>query len=293
MPQIDKPRLDGKIALVTGASRGIGRAIAQRLAAAGATIIVSSRSYDVAVRDEGTLVETIKLIEANGGRAIPLVADLERAEDRESLIPRAIEAAGGVDILVNNAGYAEFVTVDQMSDGAFDRTIDHYLRAPLVLDRAVIPHMREKGEGWIIHLGSATAQPPLKPYADFWQSGGAALYGAIKAAVHRLTQGLAAELVASNIAVNCVAPSTSIATPGSMKFKPAGYPLEDISYIAETALQLAYMPAVERTGQIAYSMHFPHAHGFAVYDVEGKEQKPPAEIPPHANPTIIASGEAM
>lgn len=99
--------LAGKIALVTGGSRGIGRAIAQRLATVGATVVVIARSLDQAKAEPGTLMETVTSIEANGGRAIALAADLESAEDRKALIPRAVEAAGGLDILVNNAGYAK------------------------------------------------------------------------------------------------------------------------------------------------------------------------------------------
>src|SRR5690606_16417431 len=100
--------LDGKIALVTGASRGIGRALAQRLAAEGATVVVSARSLESAGQYAGTLRETVNLIEAAGGVAHPLVADLENDADLDGLVARAVELAGGLDILVHSGGKAEY-----------------------------------------------------------------------------------------------------------------------------------------------------------------------------------------
>src|SRR5579884_464622 len=106
------PRIDGKVALVTGSSRGIGRAIAQRLASAGATVVVTARSLRTAATGKrfqqdhvipGTLEETVSLIEQAGGKAIAIGADLEDSAARDSLVARTIEAAGGIDILINNA----------------------------------------------------------------------------------------------------------------------------------------------------------------------------------------------
>lgn len=291
MPQVDAPRLDGKIALVTGGSRGIGRAIAQRFSAAGAIVVVTARSLDRAKAEPGTLAETVESIERSGGKAFTVGADLERAEDREALVDRAATLAGGLDILVNNAGYAEYATIAEMSDEAYDRTMDHYLRAPFVLSRAAIPLMRERGAGWIVNVGSVTALPPLKPYGPFEQQGGATLYAAVKTALNRFTQGLAAECLESNIAVNLVAPSTAIATPGAARYIPTDYPTERVEYLAESALQLAYLPAAERTGLVTHSMHFPAALGFAVRELDDGAALPAAEPPEASHPGIVANGE--
>ncbi len=285
------PSLAGRVALVTGSSRGIGRAIAQRFAAAGATVLVTGRSLDTPKSEPGTLRETVALIEANGGRAIALAADLESARDREELVPRAIAAAGHVDILVNNAGYAEYATIADMGDATYDRTMDHYLRAPFVLARSAISHMKARAAGWIVNVGSVTALPPARPYGWFDANGGSTLYAAVKAALNRFTQGLAAELLTSNIAVNMIAPSTAIATPGAARYIPRDYPTEDVAYLAECALQLSYLPAAQRTGLLTYSMHFPATARFRVRSLDGKRELPPAVPPAGSHPAIVGSGE--
>jgi len=286
VPDLDAPRLDGKIALVTGSSRGIGRAIAQRLATAGATVIATARSLDQSVAEPGTLRETVESIEKNGGTAIPLAADLEDPEDRGSLVERAAEAAGGLDILINNAGRADYAPIAEMTDEVFERTIDHYLRAPFALSRSAIPLLEARGAGWIVNVGSVTALPPLEPYAWFDTNGGSTLYAAIKAGLDRFTQGLAAELLSANIAVNMIAPSTAIMTPGSARYIPDDYPTEDVAYLAESALQLCHLPASERTGRLTYSMHFPAAEGFRVYSVDGREELPPPQAPEQSHPGL-------
>ncbi|HSB95293.1 MAG TPA: SDR family NAD(P)-dependent oxidoreductase [Spongiibacteraceae bacterium] len=287
----NKQLLAGKVALITGASRGIGRAFAQRLAAAGATVVVTARSVDSATAYPGTLAETVALIKSAGGNAVPVGADLESHEDLNTLVERTVAAAGGLDILINNAGVAHYATVEDMPLSTFDLTVDHYLRIPFVLAQQAIPIMRKRGAGWIVNVGSVTAMPPLRPYIEWERSGGATVYAAVKVAVHRMTQGLAAELEGDNIAVNVVAPSTAISTPGADRFTPADYPTERIEYIAETALALCHRPARERTGLIAYSLHFPLAHQLPVYSLDGLELLPPPNVPSYAHPGINPSGD--
>lgn len=295
------PDLSGKVALVTGSSRGIGRAIAQRMAASGATVIVSARSATApqAARRQGesriiagTLAETVALIEAVGGRAIPIAVDLEDERDTLTLADRAAAAAGGrLDIVVNNAGLADFAPVADMDLRTFDRTMAHYLRSPFILAQAAIPYMRRAGAGWIVNIGSQDALPPSRPYPDHEKTRGYHVYAAAKAAMHRLTQGMAAELQDENIAVNMVGPSTAIRTPGADALIPAEFPTEDVEYLVETVMAMVHLPAAERTGLLAFSMHFPYHHGIDVYDLLGERTLPRKAPPEWSNPAISPSGE--
>lgn len=294
-----QPNLSGKIALVTGASRGIGRAIAQRLASAGASVVVTARSIDKAAAGKrfqteqvvaGTLAETVSLIEQAGGRAIAVGADLEDLQQCKDLVPRAVAAAGGLDILVNNAGFADYARIDSMSLETFDRTVQHYLRAPFLLAQAAIPTMKARSAGWIVNIGSVTSMPVQRPFPDYQKAGGDTVYASIKSALNRFTQGLAAELVDSNIAVNLVGPSTAIRTPGASDLIPSEYPTEDVEYLAETVLHMSYLPAAERTGFLAFSMHFPWAHNIQVMSLNGKTPLPKKEPPAWSHPAIPAAG---
>lgn len=163
--------LSGKTALVTGSSRGIGRAIAQRLAAEGATVAVTARAYTptpstragVTEAIPGTIDETIALIEQAGGSAFGLAADLEDSAARDRLVEAVIERTGRLDILVNNAGYADYSVVEDMAIETFDRTVKHYLKTPFALTKAAVPHMRSHGAGWIVNIGSVTGVAPVRP----------------------------------------------------------------------------------------------------------------------------------
>lgn len=292
-------KLAGKTALVTGSSRGIGRAIAQRLAAAGATVVVTARSADAPATStrfgqeqamSGTLAETVALIEKAGGKAIAIAANLEVDGERDTLVDRAAEAAGGLDILVNNAGFVDYARIDQMSPKTFDRTVTHYLRVPFRLAQAAIPHMRQKGAGWIVNIGSITAYPPVRPYIDYARAGGDTAYASVKAAMHRFTQGLAAEMVDHNIAVNAVGPSTAIRTPGADMLIPEGYPTEDVEYLAETVLAMCHLPAAERTGLVAFSMHYPWHTNLEVMSLDGKTPFPRREPPLVSHPATSHDG---
>lgn len=298
---IQGPDLSGKVALVTGSSRGIGRAIAQRLAAAGATVVVTARSLSTPAKGEragasvtvsGTLEETVRLIEAAGGQAIALAADIEDEAQCRALAGRAADAAGGrLDILVNNAGFVDFVSLADMPLATFDRTFMHYVRAPFLLSQAAIPYMRSAGAGWIVNISSQDALPPIRPFPPYEKDRGYVAYAAAKAALNRMTQGMAAELEPDNIAVNAVGPSTAIRTPGADSIIPEDYPTEDVEYLAETVLAMSHLPAGQRTGQIGFSMHFPWHHAIEVRSLDGTGVFPRREPPAWSHPGISASGE--
>ncbi|ABK74497.1 SDR family NAD(P)-dependent oxidoreductase [Mycolicibacterium smegmatis] len=290
--------LSGRTALVTGSSRGIGRAVAQRLAAEGAVVAVTARSYEPspsvragqATALPGTIGETIELIEAAGGKAFGIAADLEDAEQRAALVDQVIERTGRIDILVNNAGFADYSIIEDMPMDTFDRTVEHYLRTPFVLTQAAVPHMRNQGAGWIVNIGSVTGLAPVRPYREYNKSSGDVIYASMKAALHRFTQGVAAELLDANIAVNAVGPSSAVRTPGAASLIPDTFPTEPVEYLAETVLAMCHRPAAERTGLVAFSLHYPWSQGLAVHSLDGRDLLPPLEPPASANPNILPAG---
>jgi NAD(P)-dependent dehydrogenase (short-subunit alcohol dehydrogenase family) len=293
------PSLKGRVALITGASRGIGRAIAQRLASAGATVVLTARSANRvagAVRDgqpvilPGTLEETAALIEGAGGRALVIPCDIEAASERAGLVAEAVAAAGRLDILVNNAGFADYAPVATMPDEVYFRTVEHYLTTPFVLCRAAIPVLKAQGQGWILNIGSASAQKPVRPYMDADIAGGMTVYAAVKAALARFTQGLAAELLDCNIAVNLVAPSGAIRTPGASGYIPDWFEGEPIEYIAAVALDLVHEPASTKTGLVTHSLHYAEHSGLAVTTLDGKLLLPPPPARQWSHPEINPTG---
>lgn len=290
--------LSGRTALVTGSSRGIGRAIAQRLAAEGATVAVTARSHRPSPSTRagqtkalpGTIAETIDLIEAAGGSALGIAADLDNAEQRSALVDQVVQRTGRLDILVNNAGYADYSVIEEMSMETFDRTVEHYLRTPFVLMQNAIRHMRRQGAGWIVNIGSVTGLAPARPYREYNKSSGDVVYASMKAALHRLTQGVAAELLDANIAVNAVGPSSAIRTPGAASLIPDTFPTEPVEYLAETVLAMCHLPAAERTGLVAFSLHYPWSQQLAVHSLDGTTLLRPLEPPKGANPNILPDG---
>ena len=290
--------LSGKTALVTGSSRGIGRAIAQRLAAEGATVVVTARSHEPSPSVRwgssaalpGTIGETIELIESAGGKAIGIAADLESPDKRDNLVQRVLDTTGRLDILVNNAGFADYSMVEDMSLDTFERTVEHYVRVPFVLTKAAVPHMRKQGAGWIVNIGSVTGVAPVRPYREYNKTSGDVVYASMKAALHRFTQGVAAELLDANIAVNCVGPSTAVRTPGASQLIPESFPTEPVEYLAETVLAMCHRPAAERTGLVAFSLHYPWSVQLPVHSLDGATVLPPLEPPATANPNILPAG---
>ena len=291
-------KLNGRTALVTGSSRGIGRAIAQRLAVEGATVAVTARAYEpsesvragVSTALPGTIDETIALIEQAGGKAFGLAADLEDHEQRAALVEQVVERTGRIDILVNNAGFADYSVVADMPMQTFDRTVEHYLRTPFVLTQAAIPHMRDQGQGWIVNIGSVTGLAPARPYREYNKSSGDVIYASLKAALHRFTQGVAAELLDADIAVNAVGPSSAVRTPGASALIPDTFPTEPVEYLAETVLAMCHRPAAERTGLVAFSLHYPWSQKLPVHSLDGTTVLPPLEPPATANPNILPAG---
>jgi NAD(P)-dependent dehydrogenase (short-subunit alcohol dehydrogenase family) len=150
--------------------------------------------------------------------------------------------------------------------------------------------MRKQGAGWIVNIGSVTGIAPVRPYRDYNKTAGDVVYASMKAALHRFTQGVAAELLDANIAVNCVGPSTAVRTPGAAQLIPDNFPTEPVEYLAETVLAMCHRPAAECTGLVAFSLHYPWSQKLPVHSLDGTSLLPSLEPPATANPNILPAG---
>jgi NAD(P)-dependent dehydrogenase (short-subunit alcohol dehydrogenase family) len=249
--------LKGKNALVTGASRGIGEAIAARLAMEGANVVVSARTAeDGESRLPGTLHETVERIKTAGGNATFIKADLAQAAERERLIEEAKTAYGDVDILVNNAAITYFMPVAEFPEKRFKLMMEVQVYAPFHLSQLVLPAMREKKQGWIVNISSGAGIHPKPPYT---RRGGGTVYGMCKAALERFTTGLASEVFDDGITVNVISPGL-VATPGvavhGLITEATKDRVQPIEYIAEAVYQLSICKPADRTGTINYADPF-------------------------------------
>jgi NAD(P)-dependent dehydrogenase (short-subunit alcohol dehydrogenase family) len=263
------------IALVTGGSRGIGAAIAERLAAEGADVAICARSLDSAPEHlGGTLQEVARRIERHGRRAAAIAADLTDPKSRASIVPTVREVLGDVDILVNNAAAAFYMPFEQYSPKRYQVAFEINVRAPFELAQQVIPAMRERKRGWILNISSATARPPKgPPFPDFDVHGGPLLYGMTKAALDRFSTGLAAETYADGIAVNALSPIAAVMTPGVAALGVVSADqaelLEPIELMVEAALALCTCDPRRMTGRIAYSRTLLRELGLETFGVAG------------------------
>lgn len=275
--QVKEKALEGRTAIVTGASRGIGKAIAQRLASAGAHVVIGARSAVVPSGEAaGTLSETAEAIEAAGGRAASLVLDVTDESSRQTFVAAALEVTGAIDILVNNAGTPYYREPWTYTHDEAMAQFEAYFVGPYRLTSLVIPQMIENGQGWILNLGSSSAvklpAPPYDQHLTYF--GHDALYAASKAAVHRYSLGLAAELHPHNIAVNVVAPVGGVYTPGlaavGLDFTPDHVAVEQPEQIAEASLALVSEDPRTVTGVIAWSYRYLDEIGRSTMSLDGR-----------------------
>jgi 7-alpha-hydroxysteroid dehydrogenase len=268
-------RLAGRTAIVTGGSRGLGRAIALALAADGAAVAVAGRTEQVwDDRLPGTIGDTVADIEAAGGRALAVRADLTDRDDIPRLVDAARDALGPITILVNNAaftapgrppvpgaeprakkakpaggakpGWPGFVSTPL---AAYRRHFDIAVFAAYELMQLSCPDMIAAGGGSIINITSAASRMPGDgPYPD---RGAGVLpgYGGSKAALEHLTQCAAFDLADHNIAVNALSPSKPIMTPGLSYYATAFVDTAPAEEFAEAAVRLALVDAGEVTGR--------------------------------------------
>ncbi|MET0767630.1 MAG: SDR family oxidoreductase [Aeromicrobium sp.] len=240
-----------RIALVTGSSGGIGRAIALRLAREGIQVAVASRTDD---RYPGTNDETVAIIRESGGTAEAFEVDLSVPSDRLGLVARVSERLGDVDILVNNAAVSTFEPIAVFRERRFDLMIDVQVKAPLQLTQQVLPAMRRKGRGWIINVSSPAAFHPRVDETAVEQGSAGTVYGMCKAALERLTTGTAVEVYADGIDVVALAPTAIVPTFGAAAFFTVDrFEQEPPEAMAEAVAVLVREDAPRRTGQILYS----------------------------------------
>jgi len=251
-------KLDGKVVLVTGASRGIGKEIAAVFAAEGGKVACVARTLHEGDHPlEGSLDHTVAEIQAAGGEARAFAADISVHEECINVVDAVRAHYGPIDVLVNNAALTYFVPIKDFPVSKWHRSIGVNFHAPFYLSQLVLPDMLTKKAGSIVNISSGAAIGPGRgPYTDPGRGGGT-LYGAEKAALERFTQGLASELYADGISVTCVSPSQVVPTPGTVFHHlvtgmddPRG---EHPELMAKSALLLATEPLDKVTGRVTYS----------------------------------------
>ncbi|NRB40407.1 MAG: SDR family NAD(P)-dependent oxidoreductase [Pseudomonadales bacterium] len=263
----------GKVAIVTGGSRGIGVAIAQRLAAAGAHIAVIARSLESKQALNGlpgSLKETVEKINSAGGHAIAIVADLSNPdEDYDAIVAQITQQLGAPSILINNAAANFYHPVAEISDKRFDLMINVNLRAPLKLIQAVLPAMKKKGQGSIVNISSASSRLPI--VAPDQGSTGPMLYAATKAALDRMTAGLAQELYKDGIHIHSLAPQSGVLTPASQMYYPdlPKDQFEPLETMAEAVLALCECDPAIASGQVTRSLTLLKHLNRPVYSLDG------------------------
>ena len=227
-------RLEGKVALVTGGSRGIGAAIARRLASDGAAVAITYSNAKQSAE------EVVRSIESAGGRALAIQADNVDASAVKSAVNETVKSFGGLDVLVSNAGIAIFKPLDELSLDEFDRIVAVNIRAVFIAAQEAARYMKEGGR--IITIGSINA--------DRMPIAGGTIYGMSKAAVAGLTRGLARDLAPRGITVNVVQPG-----PVDTDMNPATGPFAETltAYLAikrygqsdEVAAMVSYLASAE------------------------------------------------
>lgn len=208
--------LEGKVALVTGASRGIGADVARELGRAGAAIAVCARTEQVTdPRLPGTIHTVAKEIRAAGGRAQGFRLDVRDPESIAAAVQRTVETFGRLDIVVNNAAILVPGTLESIQPRHIELIWQVDLRGPIFVMREAVPHLRAVGGGHIINVSSRAAVfPGPGPYANPRKGG--AFYAMVKAGLERLSQALAMELQEDRIAVNVLSPEGVVRTPGNL-----------------------------------------------------------------------------
>jgi NAD(P)-dependent dehydrogenase (short-subunit alcohol dehydrogenase family) len=266
-------RFQGRRALVTGASRGIGAGIAERLAAEGADVVITARTLDKHEHLAGSLNETAARLAGYGTKVSTIVADLTDEDDRARIVPEATAALGGpIEILVNNAAAAMYAPLIDFKLKRRRIIFEANVHATLDLAQAVIPAMQAAGEGWIVNLSSASANLAAGPPYDLGPQGSTiTVYGASKAALNRITNGLGAELYGSGIRVNTVEPRAAVLSEGAAELVGGTLrpdQIESMEEMVEGVVALCDCSA-DVTGHVTVSLDLIRDWGLTVHNLDG------------------------
>lgn len=249
-------KLDGMVAIVTGSSRGLGRAIAKEYAREGAKVVACARSQSPTGL-AGTLEETVAAIREEGGQVLPLACDVTDEDQVGELVRQAMAGYGRIDVLVNNAGAMVLgETLLEIDPARWKQVVDVNVTGTYLVSRAVVPHMIEQKRGSIINIGSRMADDP--------KLGGGVLYSSTKAAVHMFSYCLADEVREHNVAVNILSPG-SLRSEGSaaIRWTQGDWHLRvDPEVVGPSAVYLALQDANSMTGRLVLRADFGKTWGF-------------------------------
>ena len=262
-------RLDGKVVVVTGASRGIGADVARLFAAEGGRVICAARTLQEGQHPlAGSLETTVAGIHQAGGKAHAVAANIAEPGECARLIEETRQRYGPVDVLVNNAALTYYIPVKDYPVGKWLRSWAVNFQAPFVLSQLVLGDMIPRRSGAIVNISSGSAIGPGRgPYPDPAAGArGGTCYGAEKAALERFTQGLASEVFPHGISVTAVSPSQVVPTPGTVYHRlvsglddPRGEPP---LLMARAALLLATEPVERVSGRVTYSQQILREFGW-------------------------------
>ena len=286
--------LDGRVAIVTGASRGIGAAVARRFAAEGARVAAVARTqHEGDFHLPGSLDRTVADIVAAGGEAVAIGADLASPHtDRAAIVEQAVDAFGAhVDVLVNNAAAAFHIPTLQVSERRLRVAFEVNVWSPWALTQAVLPAMLETGAGWVLNVSTNAVEPPVGPPFSAEDVdggiGGSVTYGGSKAMLERMTVGAAVDLYGRGVRLNALRPTRGVHTEGADQLADwNGVLVEPIESMTEAVLALATCEA-ECTGRITDSLHLLMELDRPVRDLAGDalaEGWQPADIPAQMAP---------
>lgn len=259
--------LRGKVAIVTGASRGIGADTARLLAARGASVVCAARTLSEGDhRLAGSLEETVAGIRRAGGTAHPVAVNLAKDEDCAELVNTTRSLHGPVDILVNNAAVGFFGLAESMSTARWLLSWRVMCHATFLLSQMVLQDMLPRHSGRIVNVTSESAIGPGRgPYDSVEDPIGDTCYGAHKVSIERFTQGLAEEVYGRGVGVAAIAPSQLVATPGAVlnelvrgEQDPRAEPAE---YMPRAIELLLTAPLPEISGRVVYSQQLLTEYG--------------------------------